>query len=151
MNSNRLTNTTKKWFENYKAAIFKITNKFNLPIPDDLSQIQVFYAPRSEYYWDTVATNIPWLDDSKPLFFLGDSAGSTDYKLGLSMGRGLLSVQALSQFIIEYSNDFSKIAPQFQEYWERVVMREFNQGPNLSSESWIQYHYLIKGRKLIFT
>ncbi len=150
MSGNGVTNTTKKWFESYRAEIFKITNKFNLSLPDDLSQIQVFYAPRSEYYWDTVATNMPWLDGSRPLFFLGDSAGSTDYKLGLSMGRGLLSVQALSQFIIEHSDDFSKIVPQFQDYWEKLVVREFNKGPNLSSESWIQYHYLIKGRELVY-
>ncbi|MBI2785149.1 MAG: alanine racemase [Legionella longbeachae] len=127
-----------------------IANKFNIAMPDDLSQIRVFYAPRTEYYWDIAASNIPWQEHSRPLFFLGDSAGSTDYKSGLSMGRGLLSVQALSQFINKHSDDFLKITSDFQVYWEKVKIREFNKGPQLSSEPWIQYHYLIKGRNVIY-
>ena len=150
MRGDGLTNTAKKWFERYKAEIVKIANRFNVAIPDDLSQIRVFYAPRTEYYWDVAATNIAWEENSRPLFFLGDSAGSTDYKSGLSMGRGLLSVQALSQLINKYSDDFSKITPHFQAYWENVVLREFNKSPKLSSEPWIQYHYLIKGRKVMY-
>ena len=150
MRGDKLTNTAKKWFDRYKAELFKTANKFNITIPDDLSRIQVFYAPRTEYYWDVAATNIPWQGYSRPLFFLGDSAGSTDYKSGLSLGRGLLSVQALSQSIIKHSDDFSKITPHFQAYWENVVLREFSKSPALSFEPWIQYHYLIKGRNVIY-
>ena len=150
MRGNGLTNTTQKWFDRYKAEIFRIANKFNIPIPNDFSRIQVFYAPRSEYYWDVAATIIPWQEYSRPLFFLGDSAGSTDYKSGLSMGRGLLSVQSLTKSIVTHSGDFSKITPDFQAYWENVIVREFNKSPKLSSEPWIQYHYLIKGRKVIY-
>ncbi len=145
-----LTNNTKKWFEGYKVAIVNIAQRFNIAIPDDLSQIRVFYAPRTEYYWDLAATTMALEENTRPLFFLGDSAGSTDYKSGLSMGRGLLSVQSLSQLINKYSDDFSKIIPYFQAYWEKVISREFNKGPKLSSEPWIQYHYLIKGRQVIF-
>ncbi|MBA2655423.1 MAG: alanine racemase [Tatlockia sp.] len=150
MRGDKLTNTAKKWFERYKAEIVKIAKRFNITIPDDLSQIRVLYAPRTEYYWDVAATNIAWEENSRPLFFLGDSAGSTDYKSGLSMGRGLLSVQALSQLISKYTDDFAKITPHFQAYWKNVVSREFNKSPKLSSEPWIQYHYLIKGRKVMY-
>jgi Alr-MurF fusion protein len=150
MNAHGLSDTVKNWFTRYRAELLKVVNKFAIPIPDDLSQIQVFYAPRTEYYWDAAATHILWSGSARPLFFLGDSAGSTDYKLGLSMGRGLLSVQALSQSISNYDNDFTKITAHFQAYWDNIVQREFNKSPKLSAEPWIQYHYLIKGRHVIY-
>lgn len=150
MEGKGLTGAPRKWFECYRTEIFKIAEKSDIALPDDLSQIRVFYASRSEYYWDVAATNMPWQKGSRPLFFLGDSAGSTDYKSGLSMGRGLLSVQALSQYIINHTDDFSIIVPNFQSYWEQILNREFNKGPKLSSEPWIQYRYLIKGRQVIY-
>lgn len=145
-----LVGTMQKWFERYKTIVLKTAKKFDITLPDDLSRIQVFYASRMEYYWNDVVTEIPWKSGSRPLFFLGDSAGSTDYKSGLSLGRGLLAVQELSQLMMEHSDDFAKISPRFQTYWNNIVRREFNKGPQLPIEPWIQYHYLIKGRQVIF-
>lgn len=50
-----------------------------------------------EYYFSTVASvaKIGKHKISTPIYFVGDSAGSTDYKLGLSGGRGLLCVDAI--------------------------------------------------------
>lgn len=150
MSGDGLSNDAKKWFASYKDQILKAVEKFKISLPTNLNDIQVFYAQRTEYYWDVVATKTSLQEYSRPLFFLGDSAGSTDYKSGLSMGRGLLSVQALSQLILHYSDDFTKIITNFQERWATILQREFNKGSQLSSEPWIQYHYLIKGRCVIF-
>jgi hypothetical protein len=86
-----------------------------------------------------------------PIFFLGDSAGSTDYKFGLSVGRGFLAVDVLTNLIQHCNYNFDKIASNYQDYWDSVISREFNKGPLLTSEPWIQYQYLIKGREVKFS
>ncbi len=71
-----------------------------------------------------------------PYFFLGDSAGGTDYKMGLSGGRGLLAVdfvvEALSQGV-----PFAKNA--YQMYWQEVIDKEFNRDPTLVLNPRIQF------------
>merc|ERR1719253_146654 len=51
-----------------------------------LHKVRFCYARREPYRYDSVYTEV----EGVPLFFLGDSAGSTDFKKGLSCGRGLL-------------------------------------------------------------
>ncbi|OAI46489.1 alanine racemase [Gammaproteobacteria bacterium SCGC AG-212-F23] len=145
-----LSNDAKKWFERYKHEIVTTCAKFEIPLPIDLKRIKIFYAQRTEYYWEDVATQISWQGNSKPLFFLGDSAGSTDYKLGLSVGRGLLSAQTLSELLTKYTNDFSKIISDFKIYWNDIIKNEFNKSSQLTAEPKILYNYLIKGRDVIF-
>lgn len=61
--------------------------------------------------------------------FLGDSAGSTDYKFGLSVGRGFLAVDRLINSMQEYHYDFDEIASNYQTYWNKIISCEFNKGP----------------------
>ncbi len=137
-----------QWFEHYSAVIQAVAAKANIQLPQDLTKIKVFYAQRNEYYWDVVATRYK---TETPLFFLGDSAGSTDYKFGLSVGRGFLAVEELTNSIINSSHDFEKIISNYQKYWDGVIHREFNKGSQLTSEPWILYQYLIKGREVVFS
>lgn len=147
-----LSNHSRQWFENYKNILINSLNKVGIELPSDFTKIKVFYASRSEYYWDIVATKIFWENDiSFPVFFLGDSAGSTDYKFGLSMGRGFLAGNVLTTAMQEHNYDFDRIAEHYQIYWNSVISREFNQGPLLPTEPWIQYKYLIKGREVQFS
>jgi hypothetical protein len=105
--------------------------------------VKIYYAARSEYYWQTVA------QPDYPSFFVGDSAGSTDYKMGLSMGRGLLATQYLASSIRRHESNFHQVATDYQTYWDNVVVREFNQGPNLTAEPRLQYLYFMQGREIV--
>lgn len=148
MTGEGLSSTTLDWFEKYKNTILKIAKQFEINLPNS-NQIKIFYANRSEYYWDIVAVNTSFHEYNCPVFFIGDSAGSTDYKSGLSMGRGLLSAKILSSLMIQF-DDMTKIISSFQDYWKTIIDREFNQDASLLSDPWIQYQYLIKGRQVIF-
>lgn len=147
-----LSNNSRQWLKNYRNIIENETNKVGIELPSDLTKIKMFYASRSEYYWHIVATKTPWQKDfDAPIFFLGDSAGSTDYKFGLSVGRGFLAVDVLTNSMQHYNYDFDQIVSTYQTYWNSVISREFNKGPLLPSEPWIQYQYLIKGREVEFS
>jgi|GEM_PF-1924439 len=147
-----LPEDAKSWFNQYKAVVLAEMFKADIPLPADLAKIKVFYAQRTEYYWNRVVTKIRLKTEQidTPLFFVGDSAGSTDYKLGLSMGRGLLSVQELVKYQQTNLYDFTKVALDYQVYWSTVIASEFNKGPTLTLEPWIQYQYLVKGREVNF-
>lgn len=130
----------KLWFERYKECALGQTQLAGIKLPSDLTSIQIFYAQRIEYYWNKVTT----IENNIPLYFVGDSAGSTDYRSGLSLGRGFLSAQELSKNIINYG--LIESLQTYQNYWDTLLIREFNKGPNLTTEPHIQYQYLIKGR-----
>ncbi|KTC81935.1 alanine racemase [Legionella cincinnatiensis] len=151
MTGRALSENSKQWFENYKKIIVNETNKYGIELPSDLEKIEIFYASRSEYYWNRAAIKVSWQKNLHvPLFFIGDSAGSTDYKFGLSVGRGFLAVDMLINSMQYYRYDFDKIASNYQTYWNKIIFCEFNKGPLLSLEPWIQYQYLIKGREVQF-
>ncbi|KTD55773.1 alanine racemase [Legionella santicrucis] len=151
MTGRALSENSKQWFENYKKIIISETKKHGIELPSDLEKIEIFYASRSEYYWNGAAIMVPWQKNLYvPIFFLGDSAGSTDYKFGLSVGRGFLAVDMLINSMQYYCYDFDKIVSNYQIYWNKIISCEFNKGPLLSLEPWIQYQYLIKGREVQF-
>ncbi len=149
MTGEGLPEDARQWFETYKAVLVEQMRFFNLRLPQEPSKIRVFYAARSEYYWDAVTSDME-IPINCPLFFLGDSAGSTDYKFGLSVGRGLLAAQQLSSVLTRHPHDLSFLRANYQAYWNEVIKREFNKGPTLTAEPWIQYQYLVKGRKVIY-
>ncbi|VEB36776.1 alanine racemase [Legionella sainthelensi] len=151
MTGRGLFENSKKWLEKYKKAVINQTNKHGIKLPTDLEKIEIFYASRCEYYWSRAAIKILWQKEFHvPIFFLGDSAGSTDYKFGLSVGRGFLAVDRLINSMQEYHYDFDEIASNYQTYWNKIISCEFNKGPFLPLEPWIQYQYLIKGRVVEF-
>jgi Alr-MurF fusion protein len=74
------------WFKTYANAVKRVFQKFDMPVPAE-NQIKVFFASRYEYHYEKAAGLLYGV----PVLFVGDSCGSTDYKLGLSLGRGLLA------------------------------------------------------------
>jgi len=151
LSGNNLPVDAREWLERYKNNISQEISKYDIKFPDDLAKIDIFYASRSEYYWNKVTAKVKWQNRCElPIFFIGDSAGSTDYKFGLSVGRGLFSVDMLTGSINSNNCDFDVIATNYQSYWDKIISREFNKGASLSIEPWIQYQYLVKGRKVNF-
>lgn len=57
-----------------------------------LHKVRVCYARRQSYRYNSVYTEV----ENVPVIFLGDSAGSTDFKKGLSCGRGLLCASQMA-------------------------------------------------------
>lgn len=142
----------KKWLEDYIDVITSETAKVGIHLPADLKKINIFYALRTEYYWNNVATEMRWPENqlTTPLIFLGDSAGGTDYKLGLGAGRGFLAVAELINLMHNYDYNFNKVSLAYQTYWDKIIENEFNKDTTLFLSPWIQYHYLIQGREVNF-
>jgi hypothetical protein len=57
-----------------------------------LSKVRLCYGRRQPYRYESVYTQVEGI----PVIYLGDSAGSTDFKQGLSCGRGLLCAVELA-------------------------------------------------------
>lgn len=57
-----------------------------------LHKIRLCYARRQPYRYDGVYTEV----ECVPVIYLGDSSGSTDFKKGLSCGRGLMCAWQLA-------------------------------------------------------
>lgn len=111
------------WFEDYSHAVERIFHKFDISVPSK-NQIKVYFAPRFEYHYNKAAASL----HDVPVLFIGDSCGFTDYKLGLSLGRGLLVTKHLASKMKSSRNvAFSKIIGFFNECWEQIVAKEFNQ------------------------
>jgi len=53
--------------------------------------------------------------------------GATDYKLGLSLGRGLLAVACFSRYFKGILDE--PVLDKYTTYWRTVLQEEFNQGP----------------------
>lgn len=115
MTGEGLPEDARLWFENYKAVLLEHLRFFSIQLPRDPGKIRVFYAARTEYYWQVV-TSTAVTSANCPLFFVGDSAGSTDYKFGLSVGRGLLAAQQLTATLTHYSHDFGSVRAEYQAY-----------------------------------
>lgn len=143
----------KEWLNEYKEKIIAHAETTGVPLPTkeenpndiDTDKIKVYYAKRYEYaYQDVAFPN----NRHVPLMFVGDSAGSTDYKLGLSLGRGLLAADMITQALRIPNATPKDTMKRYQKYWENQVLpQEFNQNnPALTSLAPIKYNYLLKGR-----
>lgn len=138
-----LSSEEKQWLQVYSSAIKQILKKFEVPHPAD-DKIRVYYATRCEYCYDKAATSIC----GTPLLFVGDSAGGTDYKLGLSLGRGLITTMNL---VHEMKNAnqiaFKAIVEFFNGYWGNVVATEFNtRNMLLGKTAEIVHKYVMEGK-----
>jgi len=119
------------WFQHYKQALLNELDRHQIELPD-LHDVNVFYAERGEYYYEQVVDRR--LD--RPLFYFGDSAGSTDYKLGLSLGRGVCAVKDSFDLAGPYI-DVEELAQIYTNYWKEVIKTEFDQDDNLTAQPWI--------------
>mmetsp|Transcript_45512 Transcript_45512/g.126311 ORF Transcript_45512/g.126311 Transcript_45512/m.126311 type:complete len:529 (-) Transcript_45512:534-2120(-) len=83
------------WFDGVRYQIS--LNMFRMGIfgsraEDFLGKVQFCYAKREPYYYNSVYGEVQGV----PVIYLGDSAGSTDFKKGLSCGRGLFCASQLA-------------------------------------------------------
>merc|ERR1711920_1082108 len=70
----------------YKMGIF------GTHAEDFLHKVRLCHARRTPYYYRSVFTEV----ESVPIIYLGDCAGSTDFKKGLSCGRALICASELA-------------------------------------------------------
>jgi len=93
-----------QWYKELREQIIKGSIEVGALDTDyNLTNAKLFYASRSEYYYQQTQAYhaLPGSDKKLPMFFLGDSAGSTDWALGLSGGRGMLSATELAGSIVD--------------------------------------------------
>lgn len=127
-------------FKNFLDKLLVRLCKFGIELP---SEVQVVYAPRTEYYWEKISNEFQDGKENPPIVFVGDSAGGTDYRLGLSLGRGLLAALHLS----EYSDNIELLIQNYQEYWTNVIEKEFRKEPDLiNTDHEIREKYINDGR-----
>ena len=84
-----------------------------------------YYGPRVEYYYNIVATNH---SNSISVVFLGDSSGSTDYRKGHSLCRGLVWTRNyINEVKNEYDRDFAfeYVVLYMNTYWDCVIKSDF--------------------------
>ena len=137
-----------RWFKDYISKVREILAHAGVFMPSEPTAVKVFYALRGEYYFEHVVAKVSVGEGQVPLFFVGDSAGSTDYQLGLSGGRGLLAAERAVEAVLKQGEE----APRaFQQCWKKVIAREFNQPPEVINTPLMQFLYLTKGRAPYFT
>jgi Alr-MurF fusion protein len=152
-NQEELNGEEKEWLEAFRKQILQDALDIGVKLPQkvhnqstiDFDKIKIYYAPRYEYaYKDVAFNNLKGI----PMLFVGDSAGSTDYRFGLSLGRGLLAADHIVSSLKQSSGAIHEVATNYQAYWEKDVLPiEFNQkNPALTSIPSIQYKYILKGR-----
>ena len=84
------------WWCSYYDSLKKRLDEFLIEIPDTTS---VHYAEKAEYFYECISSQLPvWEDENCAIVYVGDSAGGTDYRLGMSLGRGLLSVEEITKY-----------------------------------------------------
>lgn len=146
-----------QWFRDVRDNITRHLIDINAFDSDfRLSDAKLFYADRFEYYYPEAQAYkaLPEAKKSLPMFFLGDAAGSTDYALGLSGGRGLIAATYVADDIASrvrkgYSiaQAFNDTLASYQQYWNGVVNSEFTQNdPNLEFRKDIYQKYFLEGR-----
>lgn len=124
----------------------------------NLTDAKLFYASRSEYEYSRVQAYhvLPENDQWMPMLFFGDSAGSTDYAMGLSGGRGLLAASEGADTIVDFvrrglplDQAWNGTRVVYQKYWDHVLATEFNQtDPNLEWRADIYQKYFMEGRDI---
>jgi hypothetical protein len=97
-----------------------------------LHKVRLCYAQREPYRYDSVCTEVEGI----PVIYLGDSAGSTDFKKGLSCGRGLfcaadLAAETINHFAHQsqctlgqasWKAAFQYGAQKYQQLWRSIEM-----------------------------
>lgn len=91
-----------------------------------LHKVRLCYARRASYRYNSVCTEV----EGVPVIYLGDSAGSTDFKKGLSCGRGLLCASSLALAVTNVVSRQLHTAP-----WEGLKSA-FQQGAQLYQQHW---------------
>lgn len=151
-----------QWFKDVRNNVTGHLTDLGAFGPDlSLSDAKFFYADRFEYYYPKAEAYkvLPESRKSLPMFFLGDAAGSTDYALGLSGGRGMIAATEVADAIVSLVHQgyslaqaFNQTRPVYQQYWNSVLENEFNQkDPGLEFRKDIYEKYFLAGREIGIT
>lgn len=132
-----------RWFQVYSSKMKSILQDFQVHLPSD-DKIQVYFAPRCEYYYDVAGGIV----SRTPVLFIGDACGCTDFKLGFSLGRGLIETKKLSDKIRKEKNiAFKGIIDYHNQNWQSVITAEFNQrNPLLTRTPEVIFKYYMDGQ-----
>lgn len=97
-----------------------------------LDKVRLCYARREPYYFNSVFSEVQGV----PIVYLGDSAGSTDFKKGMSCGRGLLCAsklafatldsvvhQAQAMGCVSLKDAFRHGAEKYQQLWSSTDIK----------------------------
>jgi hypothetical protein len=143
--SPRLSESEKDWLKKFSNAVLNVAKENEIELPA-LSEIKVFYAKRGEYYYENATGHLGEI----PIFFVGDSAGGTDYKLGLSLGRGLLAAEHIVAKWRENTFKWDDTLKLYSIYWSNVIEREFEQNdPDLIARNdCVAFKYLMRLRSV---
>jgi hypothetical protein len=148
-----VTQESTTWLlSNYAPVVKKILQEYNVEVPED-SNICVFYGPRYEYYYENVAKTYTYGKGQEcktiPILFMGDSAGGTDYRLGLSLSRGMKLMELLGDIMKKegITSALTHIGTTYSKMWATVLKTEFNQNnPRLRYKPNMVYRYALEGR-----
>merc|ERR1712096_176440 len=133
-----------------------------------MDRISLYMAGRETSAYFKVHGRIPFklvhtcqadVDETRevPVVFLGDSAGGTDYKKGLSGMRGQVACVTFVGYMLEclqkshsWYQAFDQASGRYQAYWNGVLEREFVDRDSLyeshKATNNIYYHYNMDGR-----
>lgn len=127
-----------EWFRQFRTQV--VASALRLGVFDscrhlrngeNLSRAKIYYAGRGGFVYERVQALIHGV----PTFFVGDAAGSTDYRFGLSGGRGLHGAKALADAIVSRRSGGASLAdsvvaamPSYQRWWVEQLRAEFCQG-----------------------
>lgn len=92
-----------------------------------LHKVRLCYARRQPYRYNRVRTEV----EDVPVIYLGDSAGSTDFKKGLSCGRGLLCAARLAFDCLD------GVIQQLQVAGQASLKQAFRYGSQCYEQHWI--------------
>lgn len=136
-----LSRSERRWLITFSSTVKEIFESLHIPYPSD-NEIEVYFATRGEYHYKTAAKSFEGI----PILFLGDACGSTDYKQGLSLGRGLINVVHLIEKMRVTTDAFIDLIHFQNNYWQKVVSGEFNQeNPLIFKSSEIFFKYIMDG------
>jgi len=134
-----------QWWLRYRQVLIEGQKELDFPFPED-SRVNVWYAGRGEYYYDTVALEWTGSGRNVPVFYIGDAAGGTDWvRFGASLMRGMRAGLHLADLVA--SEGVHGAIKPFQTYWEDVVKFEFNKVDPPMSTPELGFKYAIEGRR----
>jgi Alr-MurF fusion protein len=140
-----LNNLESQWLKEYSQTLKLIFQNFSIPLPVD-DEIKVCFATRGEYFYKSSASSL-W---QVPILFIGDACGGTDYKFGISLGRGLLTAKHLSEEMkLKGKVAFEDVVKFHNKNWQKIVKIELGKrSSNLLEIPEIFFKYIMNGRKV---
>lgn len=170
------TSDAEFWLRDFREAVLEMMQEIGVLSKDrdELARCgaRLHYAKRSESYFKKVTLSrapvelVNNLDRSEvlntfhvPILFAGDSAGGTDYKAGLSGGRGLMAVKDTARVLARalwhqekvgnWTHALLETLLMYQKHWEGIVRDEFGtdigtEGLGSNENAW--FRYITQGR-----